>query len=67
MKRVTISTHANLLKAINMLKQLRVVGLDIESEGVEYSDRLFGLVLYTPSISFYFNFNAESENDNTYL
>ena len=67
MKRVTISTHANLLKAINMLKQLRVMGLDVESTGVEYSDRLFGLVLYTPSISFYFNFNAESENDNTYL
>lgn len=67
MKRVTICTHTNLLKAINMLKQLGVIGLDIESTGVEYSDRLFGLVLYTPSISFYFNFNSESESNDKFL
>ncbi len=64
MKQVTISHLNDFVTAIQGLsgQQLgKQYALDVETTGLDIKDRIFGLIIYSPLRSFYFNFNQKTD------
>ena len=64
MKQVTISHLNDFVTAIQGLsgQQLgKQYALDVETTGLDIEDRIFGLIIYSPLRSFYFNFNKKTD------
>ena len=61
MKKISINDSERMLRAVSRLGAIEKISLDVESTGLEYYDRIFAVILYTPQISFYFNFNDLTE------
>ena len=61
---VTISALKALTVAVQDLSGQQLgsqFALDVETTGLDDHDRIFGLIIYSPLRSYYFNFNSEEE------